>query len=345
MKMCIFTSLITIDTLCELNLNFKKRYSEFYLKMDKIYNQYVEKKARKVSKKYAKRWFSTVGLFLVMYALFVLLIPYVLHLYLVETKSSILNDHILYYGIYFIILTFGTLIPFFLMRKTFKITVKKFTRNTSASFKDLFVQTIVVFTICIAMIYASNIIFSRFYIESKLLSSIGLTYDDANLDNVLYVFMLVFATPLIEEYAFRGVLISSLSKYGKAFAMYMSAMFYALAHLNFVEFIPAFAMAFLLGKISLRYKSIIPTIVIHILFNALIYALCVIPASITQYMAYGLVAIIGVAVYLIISGRYEFIKIQKARNAKTAYSLLLSRPTVIIAMFVMIADTILFMFF
>ena len=302
------------------------------------------KKARKVSKKYAKRWFSTIGLFLIMYTLFVLLIPYVFHVYLVETNSSILKDSILYYGIYFIILHLGTLIPFFLMRKTFKIKIRSFTRKVSATFKDLFVQAIVVFTICIAMIYASNIIFSYFRVEAKLLSSIGLTYDDANLQNALYVFMLVFATPLIEEYAFRGVLMNSLSKYGKGFALYMSALIYALAHLNFVEYIPAFAMAFMLGKIALRYKSIVPTIVIHILFNGLIYALCVIPASITQYMAYGLVAIIGIAVYLILSGRYQFIKIQKTRNAKVAYTLFLSRPTVIFAMFLMIADTILFMF-
>ena len=304
----------------------------------------MNKNARKVSKKYAKRWFSTIGLFLILYTLFTLLMPYVLHLYMVETNSSIINDSILYYGIYFLIITFGTLIPFFLMRKIFKIPLKKIARNISASFKDLFVQAIVVFTICIGAIYASNIIFSYFGLEAKLLSSIGLSYDDANLTNALYVFMLVFATPLLEEYAFRGVLINSLSKYGKDFAMYVSAFIYALAHLNLVEFIPAFAMAYLLGKISLRYKSIISTTVIHILFNVFIYALCVIPASITQYMTYGLVGIVGIAVYLILSGKYQFIKIQKTKNIKTAYILFFTRLTVILAILMMIADTVLFMF-
>jgi len=304
----------------------------------------VDKKTRKVSKRYAKHWFSTVGMFLIMYTLFVLLIPYVFHAYLVEVDSSILKDTYLYYGIYFLMLQFGTLIPFFLMRKTFKIRIRSFSREVKATFKDLFVQSIVVFTICIGMIYASNIIFSYLRVEPKLLSSIGLTFDDANLSNILYVFMLLVATPLIEEYAFRGVLIHSLSKYGKGFAMYMSALIYALAHLNFVEFIPAFAMAYLLGKISLRYRSIVPTIIIHILFNGFIYALCVIPSSITKYMAYGLVAIVGIAVYLILSGRYEFIKIQKTRNEKAAYILFLSRPTVIITIALMIADTVLFMF-
>ncbi len=304
----------------------------------------MDKKARKVSKRYAKHWFSTVGMFLIMYTLFVLLIPYVFHAYLVEVDSSLLKDTYLYYGIYFLMLQFGTLIPFFLMRKTFKIRIRSFSREVKATFKDLFVQSIVVFTICIGMIYASNIIFSYLRVEPKLLSSIGLTFDDANLSNILYVFMLLVATPLIEEYAFRGVLIHSLSKYGKGFAMYMSALIYALAHLNFVEFIPAFAMAYLLGKISLRYRSIVPTIIIHILFNGFIYALCVIPSSITKYMAYGLVAIVGIAVYLILSGRYEFIKIQKTRNEKAAYILFLSRPTVIITIALMIADTVLFMF-
>ena len=304
----------------------------------------MNKKARKVSKKYAKRWFSTVGLFMIMYALFTLLIPYGLHMYMVESNSPIMDDHVLYYGIYFIIMMFGTLIPFFLMRLTFRIKLRSISRKISATFKDLFVQAIVVFTICIASTYVSNIIFSYLGIESKLLSSIGFSYDDANLDNALYVLMLVFATPLIEEYAFRGVLISSLSKYSKGFALYMSALFFSIAHLNFVEFIPAFAMGVLLGKISLRYKSIVPTIIIHILFNGFIYGLCVIPASITQYMAYGLVAIVAIAFYLILSGKYEFIKIQKSHNARVAYNLFLNRPSVIIAMMLMIADTILFMF-
>mgnify|MGYP002870036603 CR=1 FL=1 len=122
-------------------------------------------------------------------------------------------------------------------------------------------------------------------------------------------------------------------------------MIFALAHLSFAEMIPAFAMGVQLGKTSLRYRSIRPTMIIHILFNALIYALCVVPASVTKYMAYGLAAIVCIAAYLFLSGRYERIKIQKLGSNRITNVVFYSRPTIIIAMVLMIIDSLLFLFF
>ncbi len=203
-------------------------------------------------------------------------------------------------------------------------------------------QAIVFFVVCIALTYISNLLFSYMGMEGKLISGIGLSYDDANLTYPLYVFMLIFVTPLLEEYAFRGVLLNVLSRYGKRFALVASSVIFALAHLNFAEMIPAFVMGIQLGKTELRYKSIQPTIVIHVLFNALIYALCVIPASITKYMAYGLAAIVFIAAYLIISGRYERIRIKKLHKSKTTNILFYTSPTILIAMLLMILHSVLF---
>lgn len=305
----------------------------------------MSKKEHRVSKRYAKRQFNTVGLLLIMYALAVLIVPYFLHMYLVSEDSIIVHDEMLYYGLYFIIILFGTLIPFFVMRKVFKIPFKKINRNFSATFVDLFVQTIVFFTICIGLTYVSNILFSYLGMQGKLISSIGFSYDEANLDNALYVFMLIVVTPIVEEYAFRGVLLNVLSKFGKTFGLYAMATIFALAHLSFVEMIPAFIMGVELGKTSLRYKSIQPTIFIHMLFNGLIYALCVIPASITKYMAYGIAAIVTIAAYLILSGRYERIRIQKLRSNRITNIVFFSRPAIIIAMLLMVLDSALFLFF
>ena len=298
-----------------------------------------EIQAKKLSRKTVKRNFSTVGLILIFYVLFVMVAPYVLFYYLNQTSPEIMNDKFLYYGIYFIIIVFGTLIPFFILRIASKVKLKKIVRKVNATFIDLFVQTIVFFTICIALTYVSNIIFSHFNIEGKLISGIGFNYDNENLGNFLYVFMLIFVSAIFEEYAFRGVLLHSLSRYGKSFALYASSIIFALAHNNFAEMIPAFAMGIALGKTALRYKSIQPTIVIHILFNAFIYGLCVMPQSIVQYMAYGLVAICVVAFALIVTGRYEQISIQQSRSNTVANQLFYSRFTIILAMLLMIAYT------
>ena len=304
----------------------------------------MSKKERRISKKYARRSFNTIGLLLIIYALAVLILPFFFHYYLVNTQSEILRDEFLYYGLYLIMVVFGTIIPFFLMRKVFKLPLKKMTRNFNPTFVDLFVQTIVFFTICIGLTYVSNILFSYLGMQAKLISSIGFSYDEAALNSFLYVFMLIIVTPLIEEYAFRGVLLNVLAKYGKNFGLYASAVIFALAHRSFVEMIPAFAMGVLLGKKALRYKNIVPTIFIHILFNSLIYALVVIPASIIQYMAYGLVAVVVIAAYLMLSGRYERIKIQKLRSNRITNVVFFSCPAIIIAMMLMIAETLIFLF-
>lgn len=302
------------------------------------------KKAKKVSVRYTKRYFNIVGLYLIAYVLFALFIPYALHTYMQSVSSDILNDDFLYYGIYLILMLFGTLIPFFLMRLSFKIPFKKLNRSAKASFIDLFVQTIVVFVVCIALIFISGILLSYIGIESKLLASIGFSFDDVNLSNPLYVFCLVFVSPLIEEYAFRGVLLNTLSKFGKRFAYFASAIIFALAHFNLSEIIPALAMGLLLGKTSLKYKSIHPTIFIHILFNGLLYMLCVIPDSITRYISYGLVLIVMIAGYLIVSGKYEFIQVQKQKSDRLISILFYARPTIVITMILMIIHTFIYMY-
>ena len=103
-------------------------------------------------------------------------------------------------------------------------------------------------------------------------------------------------------------------------------------------------MGFQLGKTSLRYKSIRPTIVIHILFNLLIYTLCVMPAAVTRYMAYALATIVIIAGYLMISGRYERIRIQKLRSNRITNVIFYSRPTIVIAMLLMVVDSLLHLF-
>ena len=80
------------------------------------------------------------------------------------------------------------------------------------------------------------------------------------------------------------------------------------------------------------------------MFNSLIYALVVIPASIIQYMAYGLVAVVVIAAYLMLSGRYERIKIQKLRSNRITNVVFFSCPAIIIAMMLMIAETLIFLF-
>ena len=301
-------------------------------------------KEKIVSKRLAKHNFTTVGLVLIVYSLIVLIIPTVLNELFVVTNSSFLNDDILYYGIYFIIILVGSFVPFFLLKNLARIKTKKIFRPINASFSELFVQTIVFFAICTALIYVSNMVFNIFGYEASLLSSIGLNYQESNLMHPIYIFMLIVVTPIVEEYAFRGVLLNCLGRYGKSFALYASAFFFALAHSTISEFLPALAMGIFLGKTSLRYKSIQPTIVIHILFNAFLFGLCVLPANVAKYMSYGLALICIIAIYLVLTKRYKRITIQKLRSNALTTELFYTRFTVIFAIILMIMHLLLFAF-
>jgi len=61
-------------------------------------------------------------------------------------------------------------------------------------------------------------------------------------------------------------------------------------------------------------------------------------------MAYGLVAVVVVAAYLILSGKYERIRIQKLKSNKVTNVVFFSCPAIIIAILLMIADSLLFLF-
>ena len=321
--------LISYVKLCCISL---LRYN-FYMR------QIVDKK---ISQKTVKKNFTTVGLVLILYVLLVMFIPSAFNYYFAKIDPTFINDDYLYYGIYFLFLVFGTLIPFFLLRKSFRIKLNRITRRINATFVDLFVQSIVFYTVCTALTYISSMIFNYFGLEGRLISGIGLNLEYN--DNILYILMLLVVTPLLEEYAFRGVLLNCLSRYSKTFALYATSLLFALAHNNFVDIIPAFGMAIALGKTSLRYKSIQPAIVIHILFNVSIYVMSILPTNIITYMTYVLVAITIITFVLIITGRYERISIQKSKSNAIANKLFYSRFTVVLAILLMLSYTCLITF-
>ena len=304
-----------------------------------------ENKVRIISKKKAKRDLSTVGLCLVVYTLFVLIFPYGFKYFMDVYDPEFAKDEYVYIGVYLLILVIGTFIPFILLKQISKVKNNRIFGSVNASFVDLFVQAIICIASCTALTYVSNILLSYINVESRLLSAIGLNYGEAYLNNYLYIFMLIIVTPILEEFAFRGVLINALGKYGKVFGLYASAILFALAHSTVGEILPGFAMGYVLGKISLRYKSIQPTIFIHIIFNAFIYGMVTMPEKYAMYMAYGIGAICILAFYFFITGRYRTVKIKKTSGTKTSFRLFFKSFTIILAIALLIIHLLLVSYF
>lgn len=75
--------------------------------------------------------------------------------------------------------------------------------------------------------------------------------------------------PFIEELVYRGLVIKLLSPYGKLLSAFMSALIFGLMHGNISQALSAFGGGLIYALITVRYNSIAPTIIMHIINNTI----------------------------------------------------------------------------
>lgn len=69
--------------------------------------------------------------------------------------------------------------------------------------------------------------------------------------------------PLVEEFAFRGILFGWLEKYSEKFALFATAILFGLMHRNFIQMFFAFLVGLILGFIRLKSGSIWLAVAVH----------------------------------------------------------------------------------
>lgn len=72
---------------------------------------------------------------------------------------------------------------------------------------------------------------------------------------------------VFEEFAFRGVVLNKLRKFGDSYAIIMSAVLFGLMHGNLSQIPFAFILGLVIGFIAVKTNSIIPGILIHFFNN------------------------------------------------------------------------------
>ncbi len=75
--------------------------------------------------------------------------------------------------------------------------------------------------------------------------------------------------PVMEEFAFRGVLFSALRRFGTGFAIVGSALVFSLVHLDFANVVFAFIAGLVFGFLYARTGNLWVTVCIHALNNAI----------------------------------------------------------------------------
>ena len=86
---------------------------------------------------------------------------------------------------------------------------------------------------------------------------------------VLYFIAVAVLPPVFEEFAFRGVLLSALRKYGDVFALIVSSVIFGLMHMSVTSIPFAIASGLVMGYVYLKTSNLWVSIGIHFLNNAL----------------------------------------------------------------------------
>ena len=86
---------------------------------------------------------------------------------------------------------------------------------------------------------------------------------------MLYVINSVVLPPIIEEIAYRGILLGSLRRYGDKAAIIISALLFGLAHGNMSQFPYSFVLGITIAFFVIKTNSIYTGIFIHFVNNGI----------------------------------------------------------------------------
>jgi sodium transport system permease protein len=85
--------------------------------------------------------------------------------------------------------------------------------------------------------------------------------------------VLVLLAPVCEELAFRGFILTGLRRrFHPWTAIVLSSLLFAVSRLNVFQFVPMFILGVILGVIATRSRSVLPGMLLHVLYNGLVVA-------------------------------------------------------------------------
>ncbi len=214
------------------------------------------------------------------------------------------------------------------------------------------------FTVCMISNLLTNTYISALY-------SIGI---DINLDfttqvsnsplEVIVEILAVAAVPAFsEEILFRGILLSTLRKYGDGFAVFVSSFIFGLFHGNLIQFPFAFVVGLVLGWTLVYTNSLLPAIMIHFLNNCFSVVLDIIYSNseslnlnessidILTSIFVGIIAIISIILaYKLSKTDKSFLKLKSYEGVLdngTKIKTLVTSPAIIVSVILLIQETLL----
>ncbi len=131
--------------------------------------------------------------------------------------------------------------------------------------------------VCFTPVMLTNLLISLVIgIITVILSQSGITVPEADFSisepSVKAIFFQilygVIVAPIVEESLYRGLAIHLLKPYGKGMAVIVSSLIFGLMHGNISQAASGFAFGLVMGSITVMSDSVVPTIAVHMMNNA-----------------------------------------------------------------------------
>ncbi len=167
----------------------------------------------------------------------------------------------------------ASIVAFFGVSIIYSIVAKKKLGNMFPMEKSGFTITyhlcVVGLGVCMIANYVSNMVIALFDLFNTD-ALVDVSFEcDTPLDIALFYISVAVMPALVEEFAFRGVVLNILRKYSDGLAILVSAVLFGLMHGNFTQIPFALVVGLILGYIAVKTNSLLPGIIIHFLNNAL----------------------------------------------------------------------------
>ena len=310
-----------------------------------LYNIVAEKGVFMTDKQ-IKRYFDMTALGFFSYAILIQLLA-VLAALLIELLFPALSSGAMYYSMILSVIP-CMLFLYFLFRNNNLVSLTESRVDTASRFSPLvFIHFFLLF--CGVQWISSLLTMPLIFLFQKI--GLDLSYSEmaakgGALNDVPMLVYTVLIAPVVEELIFRGIFYKRFKAFGSFFTAFACSLFFALIHSNFLQFIPAFMMGFVLfairDKYGLRYS-----ILLHLTNNAL--AILVNNLSTTVPLVsyiYGFL-LLGGGIYTLVSlvkKREKLAALRPDPEGRKALKLFFSSPLVWLDIVVLVILAIVILF-
>ena len=178
----------------------------------------------------------------------------------------------------------GYIIPILV---TIRYAIKKGKKQEGSSFKISFNKVPVwLFPVVIVSTVALVVLLERIASFVPMPVSVEKFFEKAFTKDFFSIITMVIAAPILEEIFCRGIVLSGLLKnYAPNKAILISAIFFAVIHMNPWQAVPAFFGGLFLGWVYHRTRSVIPGMVIHATINGTAAMLLFLPKNHQDFLS------------------------------------------------------------